>query len=164
MRITSTLVMGAALAVALPATVHAQQAETTLRNADGDHVGTVSISESPHGILVDARFQGLPSGVHAFHIHETGQCEPFSAAGGHLNPHGTAHGFMDPDGYHAGDMPNIHVGGGRSLRVSVFVPGITLHHLFDHDGSAIVIHAGADDYSTDPAGAAGDRIACGVIR
>ncbi len=163
MRITTTLLLGAAL-VLLPATAQAQEAEATLQNPRGDEVGTVTVIESPHGLLLHVRIDGLPSGVHAFHIHETGRCQPsFAAAGGHLNPTGKAHGLMNPEGHHAGDMPNIHVDGARKLQIEVFVPDVTFQQLFDDDGSAIVIHAGPDDYRTDPAGAAGDRIACGVI-
>lgn len=136
----------------------------TLHDPDGEEVGQVSLAGAPRGILVKAELDGLPPGEHAFHLHETGACEPdFGAAGGHLNPDGLAHGFLSPDGMHAGDMPNIHVPRSTSLTVEVFATGASVEALLDSDGSAVVIHAGPDDYATDPAGAAGDRIACGVI-
>ena len=107
-------------------------------------------------------------GVHAFHIHAVGKCEPpdFKSAGPHFNPDQTRHGIMSPEGPHAGDLPNIHVPADGKLEVEFLNPVVTLSQesaLLDEDGSAIVIHAGADDYKTDPAGNAGDRIACGVI-
>lgn len=171
MRITTTIALAGVLALC-PATARAQMADAhaTLHDAAGNTVGTVDISDGPLGVLLHANIQGLPSGVHAFHIHGTGSCEPtFGAAGGHFNPTGKHHGLMNPEGHHAGDMPNIHLDGGRSVELEVFVPGVSVSGghghpaLLDDDGAAIVIHAGADDYASDPAGAAGDRIACGVI-
>jgi hypothetical protein len=102
------------------------------------------------------------------HIHETGKCEPpFESAGGHFNPYGKAHGFNSPSGWHAGDLPNIYADAHGTVRIEVFVPQISLqggeHPLLDHDGSAFVIHAHADDLQSDPAGDAGGRIACGVV-
>jgi Cu-Zn family superoxide dismutase len=72
---------------------------------------------------------------------------------------------MNPEGPHAGDMPNLHVPEGGKLKIEVLNPTVTLEaeSLLDDDGSAIVIHSGSDDYTSDPAGNAGDRIACGVI-
>jgi superoxide dismutase, Cu-Zn family len=99
-----------------------------------------------------------------------GACDPpgFQSAGGHFNPLGWEHGFLNPRGPHAGDLPNIHVPAGGRLELEVLAPGLTLGPgpttLFDADGSALVIHEGVDDYRTDPTGNAGDRIACAVIR
>lgn len=131
-------------------------------------VGTVEMVQSAHGVLLDVRLEGLPEGSHAFHIHETGECEPpFESAGGHFNPDDAEHGLMDADGMHAGDLPNIHMPAG-ALRLEILVPGVVLaegeqNSLLDEDGSAFVIHEGTDDYISDPAGDAGDRIACGVV-
>ncbi|MEX0923992.1 MAG: superoxide dismutase family protein [Rhodovibrionaceae bacterium] len=144
------------------------RATAALQSADGEEVGVAELTETPHGVLIEIRFDGLPQGTHAFHIHETGLCEPpFKSAGGHFNPEGAKHGMLAPEGKHAGDLPNIHMPEG-SLRIEVLADGVTLaegeaHSLFDDDGSAFVVHDGADDYSSDPAGAAGDRIACGLI-
>lgn len=146
----------------------AETASATLHDPDRNEVGSVEFLETPHGVLLTIRIDGLPEGVHAFHIHETGVCEaPFKSAGGHYNPTGAKHGILSEEGKHAGDLPNIHVGG-APLTVEILADEVTLaedgeNTLFDDDGSAIVIHQGPDDYKTDPAGAAGDRIACGVI-
>jgi superoxide dismutase, Cu-Zn family len=108
-------------------------------------------------------------GEHAFHIHAVGKCEPpFTTAGDHFNPGGKKHGLEAADGSHAGDMPNLHVPSNGDLSVEVVNPTMTLakgrpNSVFDADGSSIVIHAKADDYKSDPAGNAGDRVACGVI-
>ncbi|MFP4560162.1 MAG: superoxide dismutase family protein [Thiohalorhabdus sp.] len=156
--------VAAVLLGGLAGPAHAGDAAAELRDADGQEMGEVELKESPHGILVHADLEGMPEGTHAFHIHETGQCEPpFKSAGGHFNPEGKAHGFMSEEGYHAGDMPNIHVPGSGDLELEYFAPGVKLDELLDDDGGAILVHEGADDYKTDPAGDAGSRIACGVI-
>ena len=103
-----------------------------------------------------ARQAGRPAaGAHAFHVHTIGACEPpFKSAGGHYNPTGAQHGMDNPEGMHAGDMPNIHVGASGALEIEVLNTMLRLDDaLFDADGAAIVIHAGPDDYKTDPAGA-----------
>jgi Cu-Zn family superoxide dismutase len=140
-----------------------------MKNAEGADVGMVELVAAPRGILMRGRFKALPPGVHAFHIHEVGKCEPpFTSAGGHFNPQGHEHGLMNPKGRHAGDLPNLTVPGSGGLDVEVFVSGVALAagqpgNLLDADGSALVIHAGPDDYRSDPAGNAGGRIACGVV-
>lgn len=140
-----------------------------MRNAQGENVGSVTFTEAPHGLILKADLKNLPAGTLAFHIHAIGKCEPdFSAAGGHFNPTSSEHGFLNEKGYHRGDLPNITVGEGGTYSTEVFLPNLTLqsgkgHSLFDDDGSTVMIHAGADDYRSDPAGNAGDRIACGVI-
>lgn len=146
----------------------AETATATLHDPEMNEVGTVELEETPHGVLMSIEIDGLPEGTHAFHIHETGTCEPpFKSAGGHYNPTGAQHGILNENGKHAGDLPNIHVTG-SPLKLEVLADEVTLkdgaeNTLFDDDGSAIVIHEGPDDYQTDPAGAAGPRIACGVI-
>ena len=136
-----------------------------MANANGESVGEVELSQTPHGTLLHAKLTGLPPGAHAFHVHTVGKCEPpFKSAGGHFNPDGVKHGILAEDGVHAGDMPNIHVPESGALEIEVLNTLLTLDaSLFDDDGAAIVIHDGPDDYKTDPAGAAGPRIACGVI-
>lgn len=158
-----------AIAVALLATfstnVYAAGALARMHDANGDAVGTVAFQPTPFGTLLHARLAFLPSGTHAFHVHETGECKPpFKSAGGHFNPHGDGHGLMDDDGRHAGDMPNIHVPASGVVDIEIFNDLLRLdEQLFDEDGAAIVIHEGPDDYKSNPAGAAGPRIACGVI-
>jgi len=123
------------------------------------------LRETPNGVLVYASFTGLPPGSHAFHFHETGQCEPpFKSAGGHFNPDGSAHGFLVEEGPHAGDMPNIHVPTSGELAIENLSGVRALEpDLLDDDGAAFIVHRGADDYTSQPSGAAGPRIACGVI-
>lgn len=144
-------------------------ASADLRGTDGASLGLVFLTQTTNGVLISAALKGLPEGEHAFHIHAQGTCDPdFGAAGGHFAPKGEPHGFRVDGGPHAGDMPNIYVPASGELGFEVFNPRISLldgehGHLFDEDGAAIMIHAGADDYQSQPSGAAGARIGCGVI-
>ena len=148
----------------------AQSAKAAMKNAQGTEVGTVTLTQTPAGVLLNLTVKGLPAGEHAFHVHAIGKCEPpFTSAGGHFNPGNKKHGMMAAEGHHAGDMPNLHVPANGELTVEVVNAAITLekgkpNSVFDADGSAIVIHAGKDDYKSDPAGDAGGRIACGLIQ
>ena len=142
-------------------------ATARMQGADGADMGTVTIEQGPRGLIIQANVHGLSEGGHGFHIHEHGACEPdFTAAGGHLNLEGRSHGERAAEGTHTGDLPNIYAGPGGVARADVFTDKATLdgnapHTLFDADGSAIIIHAGPDDY-LDMA-SAGGRVACGVI-
>jgi Cu-Zn family superoxide dismutase len=144
------------------------KASAVLKDAQGNEVGKATFTSTPSGVLINLDLTAIPAGEHAFHIHAVGKCEPpkFESAGPHFNPDETKHGLMNPQGPHAGDMPNLHVAADGKVQVEVLNPTVTLSAesaLLDEDGAAIVVHAGADDYKTDPAGNAGDRIACGVI-
>jgi len=150
----------------------APQSPTTLtvvmRDLRGRQVGQVTLTDSPHGLLVRGRLKNLPRGIHALHFHETGKCEaPFKTAGGHYNPTQRSHGLLDPGGLHAGDLPNLVVPRSGKLDFETFAPGLTLSagpaSVLDADGTALVLHAKADDHHTQPSGDAGDRIACAVI-
>jgi len=162
---------GAACRAEVGASQEAAPATATIRDLAGNEVGSATLTEGAEGVVVAVELRDLPAGPHALHIHETGLCEPpFASAGGHAKGAGKKHGILSPDGMHEGDLPNVHVPDSGSLRVDAFAAGATLGAgddgrlaLLDQDGAAIVIHAGPDDYATDPAGAAGDRIACGVI-
>jgi Cu-Zn family superoxide dismutase len=157
------------LVCAASLTAHAETAKAPLKDAAGKDVGTVDLVQTPHGVLLKLSLKGIPAGEHAFHVHAVGKCEPpFTSAGGHFNPGGKKHGMEAAEGAHAGDMPNLHVPASGELVVEIANPAISLvkgqpNSVFDADGSAIVVHAGVDDYKTDPTGNAGDRIACGII-
>jgi superoxide dismutase, Cu-Zn family len=144
-------------------------ATAELSNPDGRRVGRVELRESEAGVLLRVRLDGVPAGTHAIHLHEHGRCESpsFESAGGHVNPTGAHHGLLHAEGPHAGDLPNLHVPESGTLDVELVAANAALDNgtssLMDADGSAVVIHEGADDYRTDPAGDAGSRIACGVV-
>ncbi|MFZ1106071.1 MAG: superoxide dismutase family protein [Hyphomicrobiaceae bacterium] len=147
----------------------AQNANATLKNAEGKDVGGAALTQTPAGVLIKLSLKGVPAGEHAFHIHGVGKCEPpFMSAGGHFNPGKKKHGMMAPAGAHAGDMPNLHIPANGELVVEVLNAAVTLdkakaNSLFGREGTSLIIHAGKDDYKTDPTGEAGGRIACGVI-
>jgi superoxide dismutase, Cu-Zn family len=147
----------------------ASQATAELKDKDGKAVGVATFRESSGGVTVDLNVKGLTPGLHAVHVHAVGKCEApaFTSAGGHFNPAQKKHGYKSPEGAHAGDLPNMLVAKDGTGRFEAFTDGITLKSgatsVFDKDGSALVIHAGVDDYATDPTGNAGDRAACGII-
>lgn len=143
-----------------------ERAVATIENARGETVGTATATRAEDGVRLALDVKGLPPGPHGTHVHTTGRCDPpaFGSAGGHWNPADSQHGLEDPTGQHAGDMPNLIVdaGGGGSLDYTL--QGGRFQGLLEGDGSALVIHATADDQHTDPSGNSGDRIACGVFR
>ncbi|MGH7506772.1 MAG: superoxide dismutase family protein [Longimicrobiales bacterium] len=172
MRIPLMVATGLFLAASGLAAQTAADATAELSNAQGENVGTVQFHQTPrNGVLLDIQVSGLPAGVHAIHIHQTGTCEPpsFESAGGHFAPEGHAHGVLHEEGAHAGDLLNLEVPESGELSTQRLAPHATLEKgaengLFDDDGSAMIIHMDADDYVSQPSGAAGDRIACGIIQ
>ena len=147
----------------------AQSARAELKDANGNTVGEAVLEQRGDDVRITANLTGIPPGTHAFHIHTVGKCDPpFESAGGHFNPTGKQHGKDNPQGAHAGDLPNIEVPANGGVKVEATAKGVSLgaatNGLLDADGSALVIHEGADDYKSDPAGNAGKRIACGVVQ
>ncbi|MFZ0195155.1 MAG: superoxide dismutase family protein, partial [Pseudolabrys sp.] len=153
MKILVTLIGAIILALtSLP--VAAQSAKALLKSGEGKDVGSAELTQTPAGVVIRLAVKGLPAGEHAFHVHGVGKCEPqFTSAGGHFNPSGKKHGMMAAEGYHAGDMPNLHIPTSGEIVVEVLNAAITLekgkpNSLFGPDGTALIIHAGKDDYKT----------------
>ncbi len=160
--------LAAGLALGPPAAPAQDRSFATadFHDAKGELVGSATLHDWPAGVLIELQLSGLTPGEHALHIHETGRCEPgFSAAGGHYAPEGNAHGFISPDGPHAGDLPNLFfdtdgVAGAHVFNARVSLDGEAAP-LLDEDGSALIVHARPDAY--EETSGAGGRVACAVI-
>ena len=173
MRVKNMMVIaGSAVLLTGCASVYEEAADTVasaqIRDRSGAVVGNANFYSLAGEMTVSATFSGLAAGIHAVHLHTAGDCSAndFTSAGGHLNPGGNEHGTRNPRGAHLGDLPNVTIAADGSGSVSALLRGRSadvIGHLFDSDGTAIVVHGGADDYVTDPAGAAGSRVACGVV-
>jgi len=170
-----TVVVGLGLTLAsIPPVIGAAskaRAVAHLAARNGESAGTATFIATSHGVLIELDVKGLTPGPHAVHIHTSGNCDPkvaFTSAGPDLSFEPTKmHGFLAPHGPHAGDLPNEFAASDGTLRASVISNAISLGNgkksVFDRDGASIIIHAKADDYVSQPAGNAGDRVACGVI-
>jgi len=149
-------------------------ATAAMIDRSGQRVGDVAFVETPNGLLIQVRMDGVPAGGHGLHVHENGRCDPptFQSAGGHYAgtvdiASATDHGYLDAAGPHAGDLPNVYVQEDGVLAADMVVDSLEIEpgvgSLLPSGSKSIVLHAQVDDYATDPAGSSGDRIACGVI-
>lgn len=159
-----------ASAFALPTAAQDASATATLTDQSGVSNGTLTLMDMDDGIHIGGDLTGVPNGDHGFHIHETGVCDAagkFESAGAHFNPAGKQHGTENPEGPHAGDLMNVTADDDGNAAVDLHSAEATIAagdtSINDADGAAVVLHADADDYKTDPSGNSGDRIACGVI-
>jgi len=140
-----------------------------LKNTAGQSVGTARFTQAGNVVRIVVEVKGLPPGPHGVHVHAVGKCDPpdFASAGGHFNPLNKQHGALNPQGSHAGDLPNLTVAPDGTGRMETTTEQLTLGSgptsVWDADGSALVVHANADDFKTDPTGNSGGRIACGVL-
>jgi Cu-Zn family superoxide dismutase len=147
------------------------EARGSFVNLEGREIGEATLRQTPNGVLIRLGVTELPSGPHAVHIHETGKCEPqggFKSAGSHYAPRGKEHGFEVEGGPHAGDLPVQWTSTEGMMRADILAANVTLGegeaNLLDADGSSIIVHAGIDDYRSQPSGNGGQEIACAVIR
>jgi superoxide dismutase, Cu-Zn family len=170
------LAAGPALAVLFATVVAAgpsgpRHADGTFIDASGSEIGSIHLTQDAQGIVhVNVQVQGLSAGLHGIHIHAVGSCTApsFASAGGHYNPFVRQHGLENPNGPHAGDLPNLIVDADGHGRLQAKTDRVTLSPgagtLFDGDGSAFIIHANPDDQVTDIGnGGSGPRIACAVV-
>lgn len=143
----------------------AETATAVLQTATGTPAGSAIATVTPEGLNVTVSVNGMTPGQRGVHVHMVGKCEApdFTTAGGHWNPESTQHGLENPQGAHAGDMPNLTVGDDGTGTLSFTLRSGTMAGLLDPDGSAFIVHAGEDDQKTDPSGDSGDRVACGVF-
>jgi Cu-Zn family superoxide dismutase len=168
-RTALTIAIAAATAGTAAAQTQGAPPPIELHKADGSLVARAMVWQGAAGIEVRVQAAGLPPGHYGVHLHAVGRCEgpAFTSAGPHWNPTGRQHGSLNPAGHHMGDLPNLDVDEHGAGRLEFAIAGASTsgaEGLFDADGTAVVIHAAADDYRTDPSGNSGARIACGVLR
>ncbi|MFN3515871.1 MAG: superoxide dismutase family protein [Novosphingobium sp.] len=163
--LATTMLGGCTTTADLPAV---KLATATLKQGNGLPAGTAVLTAAGDTVTLAVAVAGLGAGDRGMHLHMVGRCDgpDFASAGGHLNPGGRQHGVHNPAGSHLGDLPNLTIGSDGTGSATATLPGTRAEleaALFDADGTAIIIHAAADDYKTDPAGNSGPRVVCGVL-
>lgn len=170
------LLSAAALSLFATSAMAQDTATATVINNAETNIGSINIKQAPDGVLLHVNLEGLPAGKHGFHIHDVGTCADhtdFKMAGGHIGKGENEHGLINPNGYEAGDLPNLIVPENGKVEVEFFVDDLEISDkddmddsdvILDEDGAAFMIHENADDHMTQPIGGAGARIACGVIQ
>lgn len=148
------------------------KAKADIINGDGKIIGRATFVQGTNGVIVSIEVKGLPPGLHGMHFHNVGDCsdrkDGFKKSGGHIAPTGKPHGYLNPDGPHEGNLPNLVVGEDGVAQVELYTQLVTVSGgaaaLLDKNGSALIIHENPDDHMTQPIGGSGGRIACGVIK
>lgn len=163
------VLFAAVLSFAAPGLAVSQSADVV--GAKMAKIGKIDVKAGPHGLVLTIALAAgaLTPGAHGIHVHEHGDCsdEGFKNSKGHINPGKAEHGFLNPKGPHPSDLPNVWAHADGSVLAEMFVPGLALsgaNGLFDDDGSAVVFHANPDDFTTQPIGGAGDRVACALFK
>ena len=152
---------------------NAQERTAAVVGNKGNEIGSINATQGPNGVVLRIALQpgALTPGWHGIHVHEVGDCsdhDKFMHSKGHVNPDGAEHGFLNPKGPHPSDLPNIYAHSDGLSQAEILIYGVSLSggkvNLLDMDGSAVVVHASADDHMTQPIGGAGARVACAVFK
>lgn len=150
-----------------------EKASSDLINNQGDVIGTALYTQGNEGVLIEITIDDLPVGKHGMHFHEKGTCEDldaFKMAQGHIMPTNKPHGYLNPEGPHEGNLPNLIINEHGKAHLELYTELVSLNGrddkpaLLDEDGSTLMVHINEDDHMTQPIGGAGARIACGVIK
>lgn len=149
-----------------------ESAQASLINNDGDEIGIATFTQGTQGVVIRIKAENMPEGVHGMHFHKVGDCSDhagFKNAKGHISPHGKPHGFLNAEGPHEGNLPNLIVPENGKVHIELYSEMVSVKGhggkptLLDADGSTLMIHINEDDHKTQPIGGAGARIACGVV-